>query len=160
MAIALGIIIIIYGLLCLYGIISYAFNSYGIYKIAKREEKQPAFLAWIPYLNRIIIGKIAFNSSIQGTIMAFVGLLSMVMMIITVFVKLSNVQLMFSLVITSFILSIISKLFDLVAHYKIYSKYSGSTIIMTVLDIISLGILGPIFVFAIRDNDLKKNEVE
>lgn len=160
MAVILGIIIIVYGLLCLYGIISYAFNSYGIYKIAKREEKKPEFLAWIPYLNRIIMGKIAFNSSIQGIIMALVGLLSIVTILISLFVKLTNVQLMFSLAITSFILSIISKLFDFVAHYKIYSKYSKSAIIMTVLDIVSLGILGPIFVFAIRDNDLKANEVE
>ena len=59
--------------------------------------------------------------------------------------------------ILGFILSAIFKIIDFVAHYNIYSKYSKSAIIMTVLDIVSLGILGPIFLFAIRDNELKEN---
>ena len=152
-----GIIVIIYLFMIITGAVLYIFNSYGLYKLAKNEENKNAYIAWVPYLNRIIEGKIAFGNATLGITMFILQLLSIILMIVTVFSKNMQPQALVLLSVFSFILSAIFKIIDFVAHYSIYSKYSKSTILMTILDILSLGLLGPIFIFAIRDNELKEN---
>ena len=44
--------ILIYVIFFAFSFLSYAFNSYGLYEIAKRENENNQFLAWIPYLNK------------------------------------------------------------------------------------------------------------
>ena len=152
-----GIIVIIYLFMIITGAVLYIFNSYGLYKLAKNEDNKNSYIAWVPYLNRIIEGKIAFGNSTLGITMFILQLLSIILMIVTVFSKNMQPQALVLLSVFSFILSAIFKIIDFVAHYSIYSKYSKSTILMTILDILSLGLLGPIFIFAIRDNELKEN---
>lgn len=152
-----GIIVIIYLFMIITGAILYIFNSFGLYKLAKNEDNKNSYIAWVPYLNRIIEGKIAFGNSTLGITMFILQLLSIILMIVTVFSKNMQPQALVLLSVFSFILSAIFKIIDFVAHYSIYSKYSKSTILMTILDILSLGLLGPIFIFAIRDNELKEN---
>ena len=152
-----GIIVIIYLFMIITGAVLYIFNSYGLYKLAKNEDNKNSYIAWVPYLNRIIEGKIAFGNSTLGITMFILQLLSIILMIVTVFSKNMQPQALVLLSVFSFILSAIFKIIDFVAHYSIYSKYSKSTILMTILDILSLGLLGPLFIFAIRDNELKEN---
>lgn len=53
--------------------------------------------------------------------------------------------------IFSFALSILTA----ISLYKIYSKVSDKAVLMTVFTVLSLGLLTPIFLFSIRNNEVK-----
>lgn len=57
------VVILIYVIFFAFSFLSYAFNSYGLYEIAKRENEDKQVLAWIPYLNKFTLGKLAFKST-------------------------------------------------------------------------------------------------
>lgn len=148
------IMVLLYIMLFTIGFISYAFNSIGLNKLAKREEKASSFLAWIPYLNNYTLGRIAFKSNKHAIAMTALSIITLIFALAIFFVH-ADLNMLYSLAIASFVFSAISSIYNLVAHYKVYDKYSRSTILMTVLDVISLGILGPFFIFAIRNNEKK-----
>ena len=152
MGFVLAIIIILYIILFAFGFISYVFNSIGLYEIAKREKEKPYFIAWIPCVNKYLLGKIAFKSDTHALILTFlsIGTTLFSLFIIFMYGELYAILAIFSI---SFILSIITAIYYFIARYRIYSKYSKSTILMTIFDIVSCGILGPIFLFAIRNNN-------
>ena len=150
------IIVVSYIILFIVGFISYIFTSFGLYKIAKREEEKTYAFAWVPYLNQYLLGKLAFKSRVQAIIMLILNIIVLVMSISVLFISIDNIHIMY-IAIASFIMSLITCVYTFIAHYKIYSKYSRSTVLMTILDIISFGILGPIFIFAIRNNEVKIN---
>lgn len=148
------IMVLLYIILFTVGVISYAFNSIGLDKIARREEKPPFFLAWIPYLNNYALGKIAFHSNLHAFLMTSLSVFALLFSIAVFFVR-TDFSVLFSLALSSFLFSATSAVYTFIARYKVYDRYSKSTILMTVLDVISLGILGPFFIFAIRNNDTK-----
>ena len=152
MGFVLAIIIILYIILFASGFISYVFTSIGLYEIAKREKEKPYFIAWIPCVNKYLLGKIAFKSDTHALILTFlsIGTTLFSLFIIFMYGELYAILAIFSI---SFILSIITAIYSFIARYRIYSKYSKSTILMTIFDIVSCGILGPIFLFAIRNNN-------
>ena len=152
MGFVLAIIIILYIILFAFGFISYVFNSIGLYEIAKREKEKPYFIAWIPCVNKYLLGKIAFKSDTHALILTFlsIGTTLFSLFIIFMYGELYAILAIFSI---SFILSIITAIYSFIARYRIYSKYSKSTILITIFDIVSCGILGPIFLFAIRNNN-------
>ena len=152
MGFVLAIIIILYIILFAFGFISYVFNSIGLYEIAKREKEKPYFIAWIPCVNKYLLGNIAFKSDTHALILTFlsIGTTLFSLFIIFMYGELYAILAIFSI---SFILSIITAIYSFIARYRIYSKYSKSTILMTIFDIVSCGILGPILLFAIRNNN-------
>jgi uncharacterized membrane protein len=145
------IVLIMYAIFFAFGFISYAFNSYGLYEIAKRKEEKNALIAWIPYINKYILGKVSFKSSIHGILLVFLNIIEIISLCILLFVR--SIKVVNNISIAILVLSIITSVYTYVAHYKLYRKYSKSTILMTVLDILSFGILGPFFIFAIRNNE-------
>lgn len=146
------LVVITYIVFFTFGFISYAFNSYGLYEIAKKEDEKNAFISWIPYINKYILGRVAFKSNIQATLLVILNLLGLAFTIAMLFIS-TNVQAIYILSIISLLISTITSVYIFVARYKVYKKYSKSTIIMTILDVISCGILGPFFIFAIRNNE-------
>ena len=148
------IMVLLYIILFAIGLVSYAFYAIGLNTMAKREKKPPFFLAWIPYLNNYALGKIAFHSNMHAFIMTALSVLALIFSIATLFVR-ADFSMIFSLAISSFLFSATSAVYNFIAHYKIYDRYSKSTILMTILDVISFGILGPFFIFAIRNNEEK-----
>ncbi len=156
MSTILGILVLMYLLITCISVLLYIFNSVGLYKIANREKDKNAYIAWVPYLNRITESKIAFGSSTLGIVMVALQVLSVVFMIITIFSTKMQTSVLVLLGLISFIFSSIFKVIDFIGHYKMYEKYGKSSVIMTILDIISLGILGPLFIFAIRNNEKKQ----
>ena len=147
----LVIVIVMYLGLFGFGFISYAFNSYGLYGMAKRENEN-TIMPWIPYINKYTLGRIAFKSNVHAAIMVTLAVINVIISMAIFFVA-RNLKLLYFLIILGFIISIILSVYCFVAHYRIYKKYSKSTVIMTVLDVLSLGLLGPFFIFAIKDND-------
>ena len=149
-----AIVVITFLLFFAIGFISYAFNSIGLYKISKREDEPMSILAWIPYLNKYILGRVAFKSTAHAVIMTILVLAEFISSSCILFVK-DSVQVIYGLSVLSLILSLLTCIYTFIAHYNIFRKYSKSVVLMTILDVLSLGLLGPIFIFAIRDNDSK-----
>ncbi len=154
MSILIALIVILYLVFFAFGFISYAFNSYGLYELAKKEEEKNPALAWIPYINKFTLGRIAFKSNIQGIILTIFGIINIILSLVVLFIKTTK-TLLLDLTIVSALISLVLAIYTFVARYKVYKKYSKSTILMTILDIISCGILGPFFIFAIRNNNEK-----
>lgn len=154
MSIIIALVVILYLVFFAFGFISYAFNSYGLYDIAKREsEKNPA-LAWIPYINKFTLGRIAFKSNVQGIILTAFGIISIILSTAVLFIRTTKIVLL-ELVAASIIVSAILTIYTFIARYRVYRKYSKSTVLMTILDIVSCGVLGPFFIFAVRNNEEK-----
>lgn len=154
MSIIIALVVILYLVFFAFGFISYAFNSYGLYDIAKREsEKNPA-LAWIPYINKFTLGRIAFKSNVQGIILTAFGIISIILSTAVLFIRTTKIVLL-ELVAASIIVSAILTIYTFIARYRVYRKYSKSTVLMTILDIVSCGLLGPFFIFAVRNNEEK-----
>lgn len=149
------IVVLTYIIFFTFGFISYAFNSYGLYEIAKKEKEKNPFIAWIPYINRYTLGRVAFKSNIHATLLVVLNLTGLFSAIALLFIS-KSVQAIITFSLISLTMSTIASIYTFVAHYRIYKKYSKSTIIMTVLDIISFGILGPFFIFAIKGNKENK----
>lgn len=150
-------IILIFLILFTFAFVSYALYTVGLNTIAKREEAKPYYLAWIPYLNKYTLGKIAFKSNDKAILLTLSNIFTLVFLFPTLFIR-DNPTLVLALGLVIFIFSIVSAIFNFVAHYKIYERYSKSTVIMTILDIISFGILGPFFIFAVKDNEINNKE--
>lgn len=150
-----AVIIILYIILFAFGFISYIFNSIGLYEIAKREDEKPYILAWIPCINKYLLGKIAFKSDTHALILTFLSLGTTLFSLFMIFMY-GELYAILTLLLISFILSVITTIYSYIARYKIYSRYSKSTILMTIFDVITCGILGPVFLFAIRDNEESK----
>lgn len=154
MSFLIVLVVIIYIVFFAFGFISYAFNSYGLYEIAKRENEKNAMIAWIPYINKYTLGRVAFKSNVHAILLVVLSIIGLAVTLSMLFIS-TNVQAIYILAIISLIISIITSVYTYIARYKVYRKYSKSTIIMTVLDVISCGILGPFFIFAIRNNEIK-----
>ncbi len=157
MSILVMIVVIMYIVFFAFGFISYAFNAYGLYEIAKRENETKIHLAWVPYLNKYILGRVAFKSTMQGIILVIISIVGILSSTMLLFIKPEYSTIM-GLAITTIVTSLVESVYTFIAHYKVFEKYSKSTVIMTILDVLSGGILGPFFIFAVRDNK-ENNEI-
>lgn len=73
-------------------------------------------------------------------------------MIVFLFVR-NNIYVIYSMLVVMLSISLIYKAYILIAHYKLYSRYSKNKVIMIIFDILTFALLGPLFIFAIRDNE-------
>lgn len=137
------------------GFILYILNSVALHKIGKRQGISWSWIAWIPFLNIILLAKIAYDNL----------LLQILMPLLSFFggdketTKVDNTEIttgFFNAPIGS-ILSLAYTILTFMCAYQIYKRYSKSYVAMTVLTVLSLGLLTPIFLFAIRNNKKTKN---
>lgn len=146
------VVILIYVIFFAFSFLSYAFNSYGLYEIAKRENEDKQVLAWIPYLNKFTLGRLAFKSNIHGILLVTFNIIGLICLLALLFIS-KNEKAIIAFSLISIVMFIITSIYSYFARYKLYKRYGKSTILLTVLDVISCGILGPFFVFAIRNNN-------
>ena len=142
----------------------YLLNAFGLMGILKtRGEKTPA-LAFVPYYNVYLLGKAGSNNK-EG--MSKLGIATLVMQIV-MSLSSSFFGMMMSLVqnsrymhdeilILPALFFILTMMGYMVLYYIVYSriflKYSKNGVLLTVFNILfGGGILGPIFLFAIRNN--------
>ena len=131
----------------LYIMISYTFQSISIMCMSKNMGYKNAFTAWIPFYNKFLLGKIAGNKIIGG--------ISSILTLISIFLG-TRFYIHRELEIALFIILIISLIVafildTIIAHkiYKSHTKKYGD--ILTVFNILSFGLLRPIFLFIIRN---------
>lgn len=128
-------------------LILYILFALGLSNIAYNEGYN-SILAWIPIANIYLLAKVGFNDSKVKW-----GVLGMIFISGTVTTNVNGEQTVHTILPNPIntIISIALAIFLLVALYNIYDKKSDHAIIMTVLTVLSGGILAPIFLYAIRN---------
>lgn len=141
--IAMSIIIVIYLL------IVYIFESIFIMKVLKNSRKKTYLLAWIPFYNKYLLGRIA-NKKVLGVMSALTGLTLTGMSIYFYINSIFDVKL-FSFFL---VLVLIDFIINIVISHRIFKKalvkYGD---ILTIISVLTLGLLRPIFLFAIRNKE-------
>ena len=131
----------------LYLIMSYTFQSISIMCMSKKMGYKNTFTAWIPFYNKYLLGKMAGNKIMGGIsgILSFIAICLGTRFFI-------NKELEIALFIILIISLIITFILDAIIAHKIFdsrtNKYGD---ILTVFNILSLGLLRPIFLFIIRN---------
>ena len=138
----------IFVIIAIYLLITYIFESVAISRINKNQKCNATFTAWIPFYNKYLLGKIA-NLKNQGIVLGIINIIIVIMFIY--FLLIEN----FShwLLLVFFILIFVNFILNILISHKIFKKaivkYSD---LFTVLSVLSLGLLRPIFLFFIRNN--------
>lgn len=131
----------------LYTIISYTFQGISIMCMCKNMKYKNAFTAWIPFYNKYLLGKIA-NNKIMGVLSGFLSLISICL--VTYFYIHKELEIVPFIILI--VILIITFILDTIIAHRIYksraNKYGD---ILTVFNILSLGLLRPIFLFIIRN---------
>ena len=139
-AIVIGIFILIIIKLALY-----VFESFGLMKINKNLGLKYNWAAWIPIYNKFLLGKIAVKP-LAGIILSILWLIKTILCIFTYFFITT-----YYLVILTVCIVIITFIIEMIIVSKLYEKYSKKNEVLTVLSIVTLGLLEPIFIFALRN---------
>ena len=137
----------IFATIVIFAVINYIFESISISCIGNKMNCSFKFISWIPFYNKFLLGKIGGNKIIGG-----------ILVILNLFIVLFGIYFFVNtktnyIIVCIFILCLLlSFILDTILSYKIYSKavnkYSS---LLTVLNILSLGILRPIILFVIRN---------
>ena len=130
--------------LFLFALILHILLAIGLKKIADESGTKNSWMAYVPILNIYIMGKMAYG-------MVYAYILLILSCISTFYIKdLSNIlpQFVILMIVSITILGVLASI------YRIYKKASRHHIIMFIFTILSLGLLSPFFLFAIRRNPI------
>ena len=124
---------------------SYVLEGFSIVCMRKKAGDAHTFPAWIPFYSKYLLGKLADRRA-MGAVSALLTLLSVCLCIYFYVCRELN-TLWFILLLMA--LLAVFLLDTLIAHriYKSRSKYGD---ILTVFTVLSLGLLRPVFLFAVR----------
>ena len=126
--------------------VSYVFSGIGLMKITKKLGEEGSWMAWVPIFNFYLIGKLAFTKIIG---------LSIVILTVIFSINIITEMSMLSEQLTTMILYAVGILL-LFSLHKIYSKFSDKANIMLGFTVLSGGLLASIFLFAIRNNEIRE----
>ena len=131
----IGFLVIFVLFFFIIAIILYIFNGLGLSKIAKNQNLNNSWFAWVPILNVYLLGKIAMDDNVGIALAVLMGLMTFASKIPFLgFAGLGYIVLYF------------------IATHKLFDKLSDKAVVMTVFNVLSFGMLTPIFLFAIRKN--------
>lgn len=130
-----------------YTLISYIFESISIVSMSKNQKYKNANTGWIPFYNKYILSKIGNSKPLVITLFITTLISTITIILFFVFKEPQSILIIF------FLLSVlITFIIDIILSHKIFNKYSSKyKDIMTILSVLSLGFLRPIFLFIIRN---------
>ncbi len=141
------IVVAVLGLVILLG---YIFCAIGLIKMSKKLNEKGSWMAWFPIFNSYLLGKIAWTKCLGWTMLILTILTSGISLVVNNIIILS-ITLSNNLLI---ILCVILSLLTLASLFKLYKLFSKKYIALIIFTILSCGLLSPIFIFAIRKNEL------
>lgn len=130
-------------------LILHIFGAIGLKKIADKKEKGKSWIAFIPILNSFLIGILAFKKRIMAYLFLILSLLS-TLYIADLYKVLPEIAIVAILVITFIML--------LMSLFNIYKSLSNKYIVMFIFTLLTVGLISPFLLFAIRKNNLIENE--
>lgn len=140
---------LIFGLiLFIFSFILYIFYSLGLMKIAQKKGIENAWLAWIPFGNAYILGKVVGPFK-------FIVDISKPELVLMILPLLTFVPILGSLA------GIASMILMYAAYYYVYKEYRGEKANLKIILSIIFPFLIPFFIYGIgKDNVLPKQETE
>ncbi len=147
------IIMLLLLLIPLGAIALYVLQALGLIAIAKKQNVDGGWMAFIPILNLGLMAKIAYdNKYIQwGLPLAFFLTMNFTY-------EVNGVKNYYGPIIAGglgSLIGLVAAILTLICLYKIYQTLSDKAVLMLVFSILSFGLLIPIFLFMIRNNELK-----
>lgn len=133
------------------GIALYLLFAFGLFRLAKRNDIENAWLAFIPIAQYYTLGMVVWDRVPTG----FRNVLPWLMIGLAVAqIPLMLFEIFFPpLVILSILLSFVTIGFVLYALFELFRKYSNNYVVLLVFSILTLGIVGVIATFVIRNNE-------
>ena len=124
---------------------SYVLEGFSIACMRKKAGDAHTFPAWIPFYSKYLLGKLA-GRRVMGAVSALLTLLSVCLCVYFYVCRELNTLLFILLLMALLAVFILD---TLIAHriYKSRSKYGD---LLTVFTVLSLGLLRPVFLFAVR----------
>ena len=137
----------IFAAAAVYTVISYTFESISIMAMCKRSGYRRAFTAWIPFYHKYLLGKIA-GKRVLG---AIAGILMLISVCLGVYCYVHR-----ELELIPFIMLVLSLLavfiLDTMIAHRVYVRCAGRYgDVLTILSVLSLGLLRPLFLFVLRN---------
>lgn len=150
----------IFIILSVYGFIAYFFKSFALVKLANKKDIKRKWSFFIPFAKTYTYGKLAFNKKWKSILFTFFSVLVFAGLVIGFIadhtIKPTPILDNYVAGLNFDIQLLVYFIFYICAAYKIYKQFSDKAVVMTIFSILSLGFLSPIFIFSIRNNELKK----
>ncbi|QQK77875.1 hypothetical protein HUG15_21375 [Salicibibacter cibarius] len=133
------------------GIALYLLFAFGLFRLASRNEIANAWLAFIPIAQYYTLGMVVWDRVSAG----FRDVLPWLMIgLAAAQIPLMFLQMIFPpIVILSMLLSLTTIGLVLYALFELFGKYSDQYVILLVFSILTLGLVGVIATFVIRNNE-------
>ena len=143
------------GIFAVIVLIFYILQCFALMKMAKTKKISHPWLAFFPYANTYLYGKIAFEKKYKTIILLTLNLLASSFIAITYLKFFASALKGYTQSYPSTnIFQIAYVIYNFYATYNVYKQFSDKAVIMLVFTILSCGLLTPIFLFAIRNNKL------
>lgn len=146
------------GIVLVIAITLYILKGIGLMKMAKRGGIKNSWLAFVPVLSIYILGKVAFEDKIMLILLWGLKIFIYSSVVLAFFIRGDLIISILSMILS--ISQLASTTLSYYAIYKIYDKFSDRAVTMLVLDVLSCGLLEPIFLFAIRNNELRNETAQ
>jgi len=120
------------------GLLRYVLGSLGLMRIAQRRGMGNAYLAWIPFGHTYLLTMLATGKENLGYGFILLELVTLLRQFR--------------------VFSAIGRIGRFVMLYELYKKMSNKAILMIIITVLTFGVMGPIFLFAIRNNEFQIEE--
>ena len=132
-------------------IVLYILSGIGLMGITNKLGQRGSWMAWVPIFNFYLMGKLAFTKIIGWITVALVFFSSSYSSTINGETTTGTILPAPFDTIAGYILAALL----LTSIYKIYNKVSEKAVVMMLFTVLSFGLLTPVFLFAIRNNDVR-----
>lgn len=130
-----------------YTLVSYVLESFAAMRMGENLNYKVKFAAWIPVYNKYILGRIAENKALGG----ISGVLTLAEVCLCIYFYF-NREINTALFILLIVCVIITFIIDTVISHKLFlQRINKNADILTAVNVITLGILRPVFLFALRN---------
>lgn len=153
----------IFGVLFLLALMLYLFKGAAVMKMAKKMGIKNSGLVFVPVVGSYILGKMAFEDKVMPYLFLGFNIFSFLfgsMFSSTILAIFSGSSLNSAELSMLSTLQVVHMVFAYYVLYKIYKKFSDKAVVMTIFTVLSCGLLEPIFLFAIRNNELKNEAAQ
>ncbi len=123
----------------------YLFGAIGLYSMAKRANINNEWLAFIPIGNAYIVGELIDERLKWFTVGSSGGIKLLIICLGAIVLNLIPV--------IGNIVAILVGIFWIVVYYWLFKKYSESSTLLTIVNVITGGLAGAFIIFALRNKE-------
>lgn len=132
-------------LLVIAGIALYLLFAFGLYRMAKNQNLENSWIAFIPVVQMYIIGKLIKNLQIFGYAVPMPEIVLPSAIVVNYITK--------EIAVIGFLVGLAVFILNMFAMYELFKKYKGEkAVTMMVISVVTLGIMGAVYIFQMRED--------